>query len=199
MKTNSLSILAAGVVGVLAAHNSLAETSGTHISNGRATISEVTQARLSENGRSVFENYFAIQSALARDSLKTVPAKAQALAAAAHAEEANGLPPQVAQQSDAVAAARGMAKTRKAFKALSDSLIKYSQTHGLPPGHISEVYCPIAKASWLQTGEAVRNPYLGLRSSTPTWGWACAGVTKAKCEDASSSNDRPVEGGRGIN
>lgn len=53
---------------------------------------------------------------------------------------------------------------RATFKALSAPMIEL--VHIAPPAHkgaptIREVYCPMAKASWLQTAEKVANPYFG--------------------------------------
>lgn len=130
----------------------------------------------------VLVHYLKVQSALARDSMKNVSASVQAIAAAVRADETTSLPTAIADQADALAEAKNLANARKAFKSLSESIIAYFKANGSPQGTYFEVYCPIAKASWLQTGETVKNPYLGPRSATPTWGWACSAVMKAKLE-----------------
>ncbi len=131
----------------------------------------------------VLSHYLSMQSALARDSMKHVSISAQAVAEAVRRDETRSLPTAVADQAEAVAKAKDLAKARQAFKPLSESLIAHLKSSSAPPGTYFEIYCPIAKAGWLQTGEAVKNPYLGPRSATPTWGWACAGVVKAKFEN----------------
>ena len=133
--------------------------------------------------RRVLDDYLTAQSALARDSLKGVSASAQAIVAAMRNDETKAL--EIPRQAEALAKATSLPKARKAFKALSESLIEYLQVSGFPPGTYYEMYCPIAKAMWLQTGEEAKNPYLGGRATTPTWGWACASVVKSKFESAS--------------
>jgi Cu(I)/Ag(I) efflux system membrane fusion protein len=136
---------------------------------------------------SVVDNYLNIQGALARDSMKNVSASAQGLAEAVRGGQPKSFPAAIAEQAEALSKARNLAKARKAFKPLSDSLLEYLKAHGSPPGTYYEMYCPIAKARWLQTGTEAKNPYLGLRSATATWGWACAAVVKAKFESPASS------------
>ena len=48
---------------------------------------------------------------------------------------------------------------REAFKPLSKSLIQYLNDHNVS-GTYTEVYCPMAKASWLQKGDKIDNPYM---------------------------------------
>lgn len=149
-----------------------------------ASASQPALTRAIENA---LENYLNVQSALARDSMQNVSVDAQALAKAVRGDESKALPMALAEQADTLAKAKNLAKARNAFKPLSESVIAFLKANGAPPGIYYEVYCPIAKASWLQTGATVRNPYLGPRSATPTWGWACAGVVKTKFEKPPSS------------
>ena len=67
----------------------------------------------------------------------------------------------VARQADALAQAKNLDAARDAFKPLSKSLIKYLKDKNVPAGTYHEVYCPMADASWLQTGREIRNPYYG--------------------------------------
>jgi Cu(I)/Ag(I) efflux system membrane fusion protein len=147
--------------------------------------SAMAQASSTSTLKSVLDHYISIQSALARDSMENVSASAKAVTAVVRSDETkNGLAA-VAEQAEALAKARGIAGARKAFKPLSEALIAYLKVNAAPPGTYYEVYCPIAKASWLQAGETVKNPYLGPRSATPTWGWACPGMVKEKFEGSS--------------
>ena len=50
---------------------------------------------------------------------------------------------------------------RAALKPLSESLIRYLKDQKVPAGAYHEAYCPMAKASWLQTDTTIANPYLG--------------------------------------
>lgn len=151
----------------------------------------VVQPSFANTGENVLDHYLAVQSALARDSMKNVSVSAQALAAAVRGDETKSLPTAIAEQADALAKAKSLAKARKAFKPLSESLIAHFKTNSAPLGIYYEVFCPIAKTSWLQAGETVKNPYLGPRSATPTWGWACAGVVKTQFENPPSSKAGP--------
>ena len=111
--------------------------------------------------QSVYDNYITVQGALAQDSLKGVSAAATAMAKAIQADSMRMLSPKVAQQAEALAQARDLVTARNAFKSLSDSLIQYLKAQNVPPGSYYVVYCPMAKASWLQTGKTILNPYMG--------------------------------------
>ena len=130
----------------------------------------------------VLDAYLTAQSALARDSLKNVSVSAEAIVAAVRTDEAKALPADIAREAELLGKATSLAKARKAFKSLSESLLAYFKGSGFPPGTYYEMYCPTAKGAWLQTGTEARNPYLGWRAATPTWGWACAAVIKSKFE-----------------
>jgi hypothetical protein len=77
------------------------------------------------------------------------------------ADAAKTFPTEVATQAEALAVAKDLAAARKAFQPLSESLIRYAKGGNIPAGTLYEVYCPMAKASWLQADRAVRNPYFG--------------------------------------
>jgi len=143
------------------------------------------QAFSPDAAQSVLDHYLIIQGALARDSIKNVSANAQALAAAVRGDQTQTHA--IAQHADILARASNLAKARDAFKPLSEALIGYLKANQVVAGTYYEVYCPIVKASWLQTSETVKNPYLGPRSATTTWGWACAGVVKTQLGGPSSA------------
>jgi len=69
------------------------------------------------------------------------------------------LSPEIAAQADALANAKDLAEARAVFKRLSKSLIQYLNDHNASGAYV-EVYCPMAKASWLQKGDKIDNPYL---------------------------------------
>ncbi len=155
---------------------------------GPAAVTAVAQSSASDSTERVLNNYLAAQSALARDSLKNVSTSAEAMVAATRGEGAKA--GDIARQAAALAKARSLTKAREAFKPLSQSLIGYLETNGVPAGTYYELYCPTVKAEWVQTGKEARNPYLGLRASTATWGWACAAVVRAKFESPSAAAGR---------
>ena len=116
---------------------------------------------LMEPVKSVYDHYVKVQTALAGDSLKGVDEQAAAIAKAVRADEMKMLPAEVAQEADGLAKAKDLKAAREAFKPLSTSLIKYLEDNKVPKGTYHEAYCPMVKASWLQTGKAIKNPYMG--------------------------------------
>lgn len=146
------------------------------------------QASIADTPQDVLNHYLRVQDTLARDSMKNVSVNAQAIAQAIQDDETMSLPTAIAQEADTLAKASNLTEARQAFKPLSESLIAYFKTNGVPPGIYYEVYCPIAKAGWLQAAGTIRNPYLGLRSATPTWGWSCAGEIKTIFGNPSARN-----------
>jgi hypothetical protein len=113
--------------------------------------------------KSVYGHYLKIQTDLANDSLNGVPDEADAIAKALQGDEMKI----VATQAETLARAPDLKTARAAFKPLSDSLIKYLADHHAKDAYV-QVYCPMAKASWLQADKNVSNPYLG--QDMPTCG-----------------------------
>ena len=116
---------------------------------------------LAQPAQTVFDNYIKVQAALVQDSFGGVSGPASAMAKAAQTDSGRTLPPKVVPQVEALTGARDLSAARTAFKALSGSLIQYLKDQKMPPGTYHEVYCPMAKASWLQTDTTIANPYLG--------------------------------------
>jgi hypothetical protein len=116
---------------------------------------------LMEPVKSVYANYLKIQAALAKDSLESVSEMAVAMAKAIKGDEMKMLPSDIARQAETLAKSSDLKTARKAFKPLSDSLIKYLADHKVQSGSYNEAYCPMAEASWLQAGKKINNPYMG--------------------------------------
>jgi len=116
---------------------------------------------LMEPVKSVLDNYLAIQKELTKDSIKAVDQYAAAISKAVKGDDMKMLSPDVAKQADTLAAAKDIKAAREAFKHLSASLVKYLADNKAGKGTYHEAYCPMAKASWLQTEKEVRNPYYG--------------------------------------
>ena len=116
---------------------------------------------LKEPVKSVLDNYLKIQTDLVKDSITGLDARANAIATAVKSDDAKTLSPNVAKQAETLAQAKDLKAAREAFKPLSDSLIKYLADNKAGKGTYHEAYCPMVKASWLQTGTTVRNPYEG--------------------------------------
>jgi hypothetical protein len=118
-------------------------------------------AALMQPVKLVYDQYLKIQEELAKDSLKGVVEHAATIAKAVRGDEMKMLPLDVAKQADALAGAKNLKAVREAFKPLSASLIKYLAEQKFPQGTYHEAYCPMVKASWLQSDKDIRNPYMG--------------------------------------
>jgi hypothetical protein len=116
---------------------------------------------LMEPVKSVYDHYLAIQTDLAKDSIKSVDEHANAIAKAVKGDEMKMLSPDVAKQAEALAKTKDLKSAREAFKPLSASLIKYLADHKAGKGTYHEAYCPMVKSSWLQKGTEIKNPYMG--------------------------------------
>lgn len=116
---------------------------------------------LMEPVKSVLDHYLAIQKELTRDSLKGVDEHATAIAKAVKGDDMKMLPSEVATQAEKLANAKDLKAAREADKPLSAALIKYLADNKAGKGVYHEAYCPMAKASWLQTEKAIKNPYMG--------------------------------------
>jgi hypothetical protein len=116
---------------------------------------------LMEPVKSVLSHYLAIQTNLANDSVQGLEQHAKAIATAVKGDAMKTLPSGVAAQAETLAQAKDLKAARAAFKPFSASLIKYLADKKAGKGVYHEVYCPMADASWLQTGKAIRNPYFG--------------------------------------
>ncbi len=131
-----------------------------------ATAHAADTAALGEPAKSVYDHYLKIQTELAKDSLKGVEAEATAIAKASQADAAKTLPAALAGQAEILAKAPDLKAARAAFKPLSASLIKNLANHKAGKEAYQEVYCPMAKAGWLQEGKKIRNPYFGKEMLT---------------------------------
>jgi hypothetical protein len=127
-----------------------------------AADSNPSAAKLfTEPVQAVYDNYITVQGALAKDSLKGVSTAAAAMSKAIQGDSTKALSTKVAHQVEALSKAKDLASARDAFKNLSDSLIEHLASQKIPAGIYHVAYCPMAKASWLQTSKTVLNPYMG--------------------------------------
>ncbi len=119
--------------------------------------------------------YLEIHDALASDRFEGVPKRARAIERAAkkldpstvtgeHAEHYKTLPEKIAAAARALASAKDIASAREAFKTLSRPIAMWTQMSA--PEGLHVVFCSMAKASWVQKGEDVRNPYYGKKMLT---------------------------------
>ena len=122
------------------------------------------------------EDYLAIQTALAGDSIEGVDAHAAAIASSARklskasdpqtagveskdAEALVKILPSLATAADDLSEAKDIKAARAAFGPLSNAMIAYRD---LVTGDTPNVaYCPMVKQNWLQNGKTIANPYMG--------------------------------------
>lgn len=116
---------------------------------------------LMEPVKSVLDHYLMIQTELAKDSVKGLGEHANAIAKGVKGDEMKMLSPDVAKQAETLAKAKDIKAAREAFKPLSASLVKYLADNKAGKGTYHEAYCPMVKASWLQTSKDITNPYMG--------------------------------------
>src|SRR6266496_1089950 len=125
------------------------------------TLSAAEDSALMEPVKLVLDHYLMIQTDLAKDSVKGLDEHANAIAKAVKGDAMKMLSPDVAKQAEALAKAKDIKAAREAFKPLSTSLIKYLADNKAGKGTYHEAYCPMVKASWLQTSKHITNPYMG--------------------------------------
>ena len=145
MKTKSIAITLLTAVGLLL----------------NATVRAADEPAPMQPVKSVLDHYLMIQTELAKDSVKGLDAHASAIAKAVKGDETKMLSPDVAKQAETLAKAKDIKAAREAFKPLSASLVKYLADNKAGKGTYHEAYCPMVKASWLQTNKDITNPYMG--------------------------------------
>ena len=132
-----------------------------HGTSGAAAESAAVKPVFKPPVQSVFDNYLKVQGALVQDSLEGVSGAGTAMAEAIKDDAKHALPAKVAEQAEALGKVKDLEAARAAFKSLSDSLIDFVKGQKAAAGTYRVAYCPMAKASWLQTGKTVMNPYMG--------------------------------------
>jgi hypothetical protein len=116
--------------------------------------------RASDNLKAIVGSYLELHAQLAADKTEGVKAAASALAARADGmgEGAAAL----AKAARAVGAAADLKAARDAFGPLSDAVIALGEAEGWKDADgVKVAFCPMAKRSWIQTDEKLRNPYYG--------------------------------------
>jgi len=113
----------------------------------------------------ILNAYLTIQRALAEDSLTDIKARARDIAV----EAARGGPAErpVMTAANRFERVADLASARVAFGALSDAILVSEKRTGRPvESGLRVAYCPMAKKYWLQTGDAIDNPYYGTTMRT---------------------------------
>jgi len=123
----------------------------------------------------VLAEYLKIQTALANDRMDGVAAAVQAIEKLAKQLDARTLPAEDVEQLESIPEAlqaacskledaEGITAYREGFKDLSKPVSAWV-TRARPAG-TSVLYCPMAKAGWVQRGAVAANPYFGATMSS---------------------------------
>ena len=113
---------------------------------------------------SIVGPYLRIQKALNLDGLDGVGADAHSIAAQAAKLGAQGAPMQTA--AGELERAADLKTARAAFASLGDAVMIYAKDSGSSIGaEVKIAYCPMVQKYWLQTGDAIRNPFYGKSMS----------------------------------
>ena len=138
-------------------------TAGGHEGHGAGAAAETAAVKpvFAEPVQSVFDNYIKAQVALAQDSIEGVAGAGSAAAKAIQGDTMKMLPAEAARRAEALGNAKDLETARAAFKSLSESLVTFVKEQKAAAGTYHVAYCPMAKASWVQTGKTVMNPYMG--------------------------------------
>lgn len=110
----------------------------------------------------VVDAYVAVNHALAKDDDAAAAAALTRLATAAAAE------PTLAGVAAAVGpmAAQDIEAKRSALKPLAPELVAYARAHTGGTTTLSEAFCPMVNAGWIQAGSTISNPYYGAKMLT---------------------------------
>lgn len=114
--------------------------------------------------------YLPMQEELANNSFKSFAKLADQLEELAerfdmsdvkeeHSKHYEGIPEKIISQSKSLKKSKSIKEARESFKLLSQAFAMWVSMD--KPKHLQVVYCPMAKASWIQSaGTEVSNPYL---------------------------------------
>lgn len=119
----------------------------------------VVGTRGAQSLKAVVGPYLEIQAALAADRTEGISAAASKISVQAAAMGAPG--EAIAKAAKAVEGAADLEAARTAFGELSDAVIAATKGDPSAAADLKVAYCPMAKKSWLQKDDKIRNPYYG--------------------------------------
>lgn len=109
--------------------------------------------------RSIVDPYLRVQAQLVGDETDRISTDAAAIVFEADKLGAPGKLLVTAARE--LETARDLKAAREAFGKLSDALIAYANATGAALADLKIAYCSMARKSWLQKGDRIRNPYYG--------------------------------------
>jgi len=114
----------------------------------------------SDDMKAIVGAYLEIHAQLAADKIGGVKAPAIAIASGAAGMGEGGAG--MAKAAKAMGSAADLKAAREAFGPLSDAVLAAARAEDWKDlGDVKVAFCPMAKRSWLQKGEKIRNPYYG--------------------------------------
>lgn len=127
-----------------------------------------------EAALSVVGPYLGAQAALAKDdnaaagaALTTLQAQVEAAKAQPGLDQTSaGALAAIGTETSGALAAPDIESRRTAFKKLSAAVLPFARAHAGGARTITEAFCPMASASWLQEGMTLANPYFGASMLT---------------------------------
>jgi hypothetical protein len=123
-------------------------------------VAAATALQASEAMKAIVGSYLEIQAQLATDKIDGIKAPAAAIASRAAALGEAGAA--MAKAAKAVGESTDIKAAREAFGGLSDAVIAAAKADGWKDlGDTKLAFCPMARRSWLQKDEKIRNPYFG--------------------------------------
>lgn len=143
-----------------------------------ALLLGVTAARATEfdaTMETIVAEYIKIQEALAADSTDGVRGATRAIRGSAaklhpghapeeHAEHYQNIPQELLAACQKLEGAEDIGSVREAFRELSKPVSLWVTM--AKPKNTSVMYCPMAKAGWVQRGSDAANPYFGSEMLT---------------------------------
>lgn len=138
-----------------------------------AALSIMT-ASIAQNAKlaSVLDSYLNLKNALISGDATKAGTGAAELSAAINAVDNKSLSPaeqkafqplqgSLAEDAKQIASLKDVNKQRDVFISLSNNMITLAKAAKLDDKDVFVQYCPMKKASWLSTEQAVKNPYYG--------------------------------------
>jgi hypothetical protein len=114
----------------------------------------------SEAMNAIVAAYLDIQAQLVADKMDTVAARAHAIGQEAAKMGQPGAP--IAAAAADLEKAADLKSARQAFGQLRDGVVEAAKTDGWKDvSGLKLAYCPMVKHTWLQTQDALQNPYYG--------------------------------------
>lgn len=121
--------------------------------------------------------YYNIKDALIGSNAGTASAEAAAFVKTAAAIDMNSMPAaahdaymplsaKLVADAQAIADTKDISKQRAYFKTFSDNFYQLAKAVSLSAQPVYQEYCPMKKAYWLSSSNAIKNPYFGSQMLT---------------------------------